>query len=251
MAFLETKHTLSRINKIRKDLIKFVIIISCISMFTFIGYYSYLVYLNRNEPFYIGIYSLLISFIIIIFCVELSLRENKKSLRNEKRLVIEKKRTIKQCIKIFKFSLKAILVGIAIYETFTNFNLGLSNIINIFSAIVLIVQIIIELITKYIISQIDYFKLSLDLDISESGTIINGLVDKFFPIKDLQEKIAENKGENYYTDKEQKMIRNIRKEATEYSKEQEMRKNELEQMLPTKNKGFKIPNIKEFFTRKK
>ena len=84
MAFLETKHTLSRINKIRKDLIKFVIIISCISMFAFIGYYSYLVYLNRNEPFYIGIYSLLISFIIIIFCVELSLRENSSTIFSEK-----------------------------------------------------------------------------------------------------------------------------------------------------------------------
>lgn len=240
MAFLETKHTLSRISKIKKDLSRMMTVFSCISMLIFLAYYVYLSILNLNNYVYLSIYSALIVSIILLFCVEMFLRENKKILINEKRLLTEKKRRIKNVTKVLKYFAKASLVVIAIYETVNNFDLTLPNIINICSAVILFLQILFEIIVHYVIKQIDYFRLSTELDLDESSSVINKIMDIINPMKALQEKvILENKGA-LYSEQEQKMIKEIKLEAEKYSKEKQAKENELKQLLPEKKKSISL-----------
>ena len=70
-----------------------------------------------------------------------------------------------------------------------------------------------------LIKQIDYFRLSTELDLDESSSVINKIMDIINPMKALQEKvILENKGA-LYSEQEQKMIKEIKLEAEKYSKE--------------------------------
>lgn len=232
MAFLETKHTISRINKIKKDLNKTISTLSVISMIVFLTYYLYLFFLNLNNLFYLVIYSSLIIFVMLLFIVEFSLKENKKILKKEKRIVIEKKRKIKAVIKSFNYIFKAVLLVIAIYETINNFNLMLPNIVNICSAIFLLIQILFEIIANYTIKQIDYFRLSTELDLNDSSIVINKIIDIINPIKSLQDAAIKSRGENIYTIQEQQMIKEIKIEANKYIKEKEEQENLLRQMAP-------------------
>ena len=246
MAIIETKHTGSRINKVKSDLIKTITVISCISMILFLAYYIYLMTLNLNEIIYLIAYSGLIALILLLFVVELSLKENKKLLKNEKRLVTEKKRKVKKVIKVLKFSIKAVLVGLAIYETITNFNLKISNIINICSAIILLTQILIEIIVNYIIKQIDYFRLSIELDFKDSNVLVKKVIGKLMPMKELEEDVILSINGDLYSLEERKMIVNIQDEARKYEKE----KREKEKMLRELEKQPKISFFDKILRKK-
>jgi len=236
MAFLETKHTLSRISRIKKDLNNVITIISYISMAIFLAYYIYLLILNLHEYFYIIIYSSLIAVIVSLFIIELIIRDNKKILKNEKRLVAEKKRRWKTLIKVIKFLAKFTLVFVALYETFTNFNLSISNMINICSLITLILQVLIEIVIYYIVLQIDYFRLSTELDLDASGTVIKKLMKVINPIKNLEEEAIKSTNGALYSEQELKMIEEIKKDAEKFIKEKQAKENQIKQMLPAKRK---------------
>lgn len=250
MAFLETKHTLSRVNKIKRDLLKTISIISYISMLAFLAYYIYLAVQNLHEYFYLAIYSCLIVVILSLFIIEICIKEDRKFLKNEKRLVAEKKRKSKTCIKIIKFIIKAILIGVAIYETITNFNLTISNIVNICSAVLLVVQIILEFIIHYIIKQIDYFRLSTELDLEESGAIIKKIMNMINPMKNLEEEAIRANNGLLYSEQEQKMIKEIRKEAALYVVEKEEKEKMLKQMCVEPKKKARKPLIGKIFRKK-
>ena len=239
MAFLETKHTLSRISRIKKDLNNVITVISYISMAIFLAYYIYLLILNLHEYFYIIIYSSLIAVIVSLFIIELIIRDNKKILKNEKRLVAEKKRRWKTIIKVIKFLAKFALVFVALYETFTNFNLSISNMINICSLITLILQVLIEIVIYYIVLQIDYFRLSTELDLDASGTVIKKLMKVINPIKNLEEEAIKSTNGALYSEQELKMIEEIKKDAEKFIKEKQEKENQIKQMLPAKRKTRK------------
>ena len=78
MSVLETKHTRSRLNVIKRDLFKSVAIFSYISMFAFLIYYIYLIVENLHNPLYIVIYSGMIVAIVALFFIEILIREYKK-----------------------------------------------------------------------------------------------------------------------------------------------------------------------------
>ena len=250
MAFLETKHTLSRVSKIKKDLIKVMLVVSYISIAAILAYYIYLAIQNINEYLYLTIYSCLIVLILSLFIVELTIKENKKILKNEKRLIAEKKRRCKAVIKIIKFIAKSALVGIAIYETFTNFNLTLSNVINICSAVILVVQILLEIVINYIIKQIDYFRLSAELDLEESGAIIKKIMKIINPLKNSEEEAIKANNGMLYSSQELKMIDEIKVEADKYIKEKQEKEKQIKQMLPQKNKKVKKTIISKVLKRK-
>ena len=233
MAFLETKHTLSRVNILKKDLMRALLVFSCISMIAFIGYYIYLIIQNLQNPLYIVIYSCFIAFIISLFCVEIFIQEDKKLLKNEKRQAVEKKRKFKIFIKVLKFIAKSVLVGIAMYETFTNFDVSLNNIINICSVVLLAVQILFEFIAHYIMKQIDYFRLSLEMDMDES-VFVKMAFRSMMKDKKTEDKAIEISGGKKYTPLEEKMRNEIRTEADKYAKEVSDRKEEIEKMASTK-----------------
>jgi len=189
MAFLETKHTLSRLDKVKKDLHKSTLILSCISMILFLAFNIYLLIANINNIFYLVIYSVLILSIFSLFLVEILIKEDNYFHRKDKKQTKEKKIKTKNIIKVFKFSAKTILVVVAIFESITNFYVSLSNIFNIFSAAILIIQITFELIINYIVKQIDYFKLSFQLDINESSAIVHFFSNKFTEQQILEKKL--------------------------------------------------------------
>ena len=247
MTIIETKHTLSRFNKIKRDLLKTKTIISILSMLAFLGYYAYLITLNLKNILYISIYSSLILSILLFFIIEVSIKENKHLLRNDRRTTTERKRKLKDISKVLKFVAKTILVSIAMYETINNFNFMLPNIINIGSAILLVFQIIFEFILKYVIKEIDYFKLSLDLDLKESSILVKKIIGTFTKAQQTEDEIFEKLGISKYSPQEQKMIGEIKIEAKQYSDEKQDKLEQLKQYLESLEPSEKPKESKKLF----
>jgi len=231
MVILETKHTLSRLNKIKKDLLKTKNIISYVSIFIFLAYYAYLVSLNLNNLLYLIIYSVLIVSICVLFLIDVCIKENKQLFRKEQRKKIENKRKLKNTTKILKFIAKSVLVIIAIYETIINFNLLLPNIINIVSAIILLTQILFEIIIQYTVKEIDCFKLSIELDIDGCCGPLKKLIGTFREGDKLEDKIYEKLGESKYTTQESIMIEKIKAEAQKYDESKQDKITQLKKFL--------------------
>ena len=239
MSFIETKHTRSRLNVIKKGLLKAIGIFSCLSMLAFLAYYIYLIVENINEPFYLTIYSILIVAVISLFCIEIFIKEDRKLLKNERRLSAEKKKKYKFVIKAFKYLAKSILVAVAIYETVTHFDISISNVINVCSAVLLIVQFVFEYIVNYIVKQIDYLRLSFELDIDESFAFKTFLS---FMVKDkkLEEQAITDQGGSVHTPLEQKMIAEIREDAKEFEAKAKNKKIEIKKMIAPKLEKLKF-----------
>lgn len=238
MAVLETKHTRARINVIKNDLLKAVLVFNYISMFAFIAYYVYLIIQNIHNPLYIVIYSLLIVTIAVLFFIEIFIQENKKLLRNEKRQSTEKKRKYKFITKVFKFVANFTLIGVAMYETLSNFNITLSNLINILSFVLLIVQIIFEFVIHNIIKQIDYLRLSIELDIEDSG-IFKSILSFMFKEKRMEEKAILAQGGSLHTQIEEKMINEIKEDAKAFEEKDKIRKDQIKNIWKTSRKKKK------------
>ena len=240
MAVLETKHTRSRLNVIKRDLSNAVATFSYISMFAFLAYYIYLIIENLNAPLYLVIYSVMIIAIVALFFIETFIRENKKLLRNEKRRSAEKKRKCKFIIKLFKYLANFTLVGIAITETLTNYDITVSNVINVCSAILLIIQIVFEFIVHNIIKQIDYLRLSVELDIEESG-IFKSILSFALKEKRMEEKAIIAQGGSLHTPAEERMIAEIKAEAEAFEEKDRTRKEQIRNLF----KNWKSSKHKE------
>lgn len=230
MAVLETKHTRSRLNVIKRDLLKSITIFSAISMLIFLSYYAYLFVKNIHKPLYLVVYSVLIITIVALFLIETLIREDKKLLRNEKRLSTEKKRKYKFITKIFKFVAKFAIIGVAVFESITNFEVTMSNIINIGSVVFLVVQILFEIIISTIIKQIDYLRLAVQLDIEESG-IFKSLLSFVMKEKKMEDKAIIAQGGSIYTPTEEKMINIIKEDAKEYEAKGKIRKEQIKNLF--------------------
>lgn len=230
MAILETKHTRSRLNVIKRDLSTAVAIFSYISMLAFLVYYVYLIIQNIHRPLYLVIYSIMIVTIIALFLIETLIRENKKLLRHEKRRSTEKKRKLKFFTKFFKFAAKFVLIGIAVLETLVSREITVSNVINICSLLLLVMQIIFEFVISKIIKQIDYLRLSVELDIEESG-IFKSVLSFVFKEKKMEEKAILAQGGSLHTPQEEKMIAEIKAEAQEFEEKGKLRKEQIRNLF--------------------
>ncbi len=238
MAVLETKHTRSRINVIKNELLRAVTVFNYVSMLAFLIYYVYLIIQNIHNPLYLVVYSLLIVAIIALFLIEILIQENKKLLRNEKRQSTEKKRKYKFFTKIFKFVANFTLIGVAMYETLTNFDITISNLINILSFILLFAQIIFEFVIHKIIKEIDYLRLSVELDIEESG-IFKSVLSFMFKEKKMEEKAILAQGGSLHTPTEEKMIAEIKEQAKEFEEKDKIRKDQIKNIWKTSKKKKK------------
>jgi len=225
MSVIELNNTFAGFKKLKNDLTILTSIISYSSMVIFAAYYIYLIVKNVENPLYLAIYSVLFLVILGSFLIEISLKEKKKEDRKGKRLVLENKRKLKTLIKIPKYLVKAILVGIAIYETTTNFNLGLSNIFNILLAVFLVVQILTDVVVHYITYYIDYLSRCIEQDIKQSGLI------QFFGKFNIKKQVSNHledwsykvTGESKYTKQEEKIYKHIEegKQQLKQEKKQE------------------------------
>lgn len=248
MAIFETKHMRSRLDVLKRHIRLAFFVFSCLSMLAFLSYNIYLLVRNVNSVFYLVIYSVLIVSMISLFVVDLCIREGKQILKNKKAQLKEKKFKTKLVIKIFKYVAKACLVGVAMFETFVDFNIDLSNVWSICSAVLLVVQILIELLMIYIVKQIDCFRLSFEMDVENS----NAIVKKLFPMMNLEKEAILEQGESVYTEHELKLIEKIKTEANESSKKHCAKRQTLKQIIKdSKKKKEKKNPFKNWFKKKK
>ena len=238
MPIVETKHTRSRLEVIKKDLLKAIRIFSCLSMLLFLSFNIYLLIKNVESVFYLIVYSILICSMVLLFVVDLCIKEGKPLLRNKKTQLKEKKRKAKLIIKIFKYISKVILVGVAIFETFTSDDVVLSDIFNICSAVLLVVQLLFDVVMIYIIKQIDYFRLAFELDVDGSMSIIK----KFFPMMTLEEKAILESGGQLHTLNEIKMIESIKESAEEFDQKNKEKEKTLTEIIKANSVQKKSKN---------
>jgi len=254
MSLIELDNSAGGLRKIKEELKKLTIIFSCISVILFAAYYSYLMVKNIDEPLYLIIYSILFVVVLAMFMVESLVIENKNTSRKKKREVVENKRRFKLLIKTPKYIAKSILVGLAIFETINNFDLGISNIINILLAIVLVIQIIFEVVAHYLTYYMDYLMMCVKKDIEESQLV--QFIDGFRVTKKIGDKLEDlaykANGEDKFTKQEQEMYKEIdkwkdvvKKEKKEENKGKIIRgtkglikagKEKIQKILPKKEK---------------
>lgn len=233
MTVLETKHTASTFNKTKKDLLNAIKVIACISMLCFVTYYLYLISLNLEEPFYLAIYSSLICSIIFFFLIEFFIREDEKLLKNQKRILVEKKRKWKSIVKVLKYTAKTLLVSVAIYETSTHFDLSIPNIFNMLTSLLLLLQILFEVVVRYAVKQMDRFRLAIELDINKSPALSRLIISKLNTTAALQNSAITALGEEQHTPYEEKLISSIQDEAEEYQTEKEKKQAALRKIIKT------------------
>ena len=223
MSLIELDNSAGGLRKIKEEFKKLTVIFSCISVILFAIYYGYLMVKNIDEALYLIIYSVLFVVVISMFMVEILIIENKNTSRKKKREIIENKRRFKLLIKIPKYLAKAILVGLAFLETINNFNLGISNVINILLVIVLVFQIIFEIVAHYFTYYMDYLMMCVKKDIEESQLI--RFVDRFRLTKRLGDVLEDlsykANGENKRTKQEQSMYDEIDKWKVVVEKEKQ------------------------------
>jgi len=254
MSLIELDNSAGGLRKIKEELKKLTIIFSCISVILFAAYYSYLMVKNIDEPLYLIIYSILFVVVLAMFMVESLVIENKNTSRKKKREVVENKRRFKLLIKTPKYIAKSILVGLAIFETINNFDLGISNIINILLAIVLVIQIIFEVVAHYLTYYMDYLMMCVKKDIEESQLV--QFIDGFRVTKKIGDKLEDlaykANGEDKFTKQEQEMYKEIDKwkDVVEKEKKEENKgkiirgtkglikagKEKIQKILPKKEK---------------
>ena len=102
MALVETRHTFAALEKIKRDLSKFVRIISTCSMILFFVYYIYLLITNLSSTIHIVVYSVLFITVVASFIIELIIGSHKKGSKKEMKLNKEKRSTASQIIKLIK-----------------------------------------------------------------------------------------------------------------------------------------------------
>ena len=85
MAFIESKHTFAAIERIRKELSVFALLISIGSMVVFSVMYAYLLFSNLSNPIYLIAYIILFVVVIVSFVIEMILKvrktDNRKTIR--------------------------------------------------------------------------------------------------------------------------------------------------------------------------
>lgn len=225
MKFLEFDNTLSTFKVIKQDLLKVKKIISYLSMLLFSAYYIYLIVLNVDHLIYLSIYSLLFLTIFGLFLLE-TFPKNKNVLsKKDTKLAIEKKRKYRDFIKVFQYSAKAVLLAIALFEMVQNFEWVFSNILNIFLGVFLVLQVVFDVVVHYIIKQIDYIRLSFELDMGNSWGVQGAKkVKSFFTKKDgneMEESYLKSQGESVHTPLEEIMLKDIKMRTEKYKQEKE------------------------------
>lgn len=218
MAFIETKHTRAVFEKIKKELSAFLIIVSIVSMIAFSVYYGYLIYNNLESIIHLIAYIILFALVIISFIVELVLKTKKTDKRKEKREKKERKRIITIFTKSLKYLAKGSTIILALIGLKNISEIEMSLVLTIASSLLLLIQLLSEFVISFVNRYIDYFMLSLQMDLDES------FVGKFVfkedrKLRKLEEKIYDAKGESPYTTQEIRIKDMIKENANKLKKE--------------------------------
>ena len=203
MSAIELSNTFAGFRKLKRDLSKLAQIFNYLSIFFFAVYYVYLIVKNTQNTFYLIAYSILFSLILLTLFIEVSLSEKKLN---------SKKKRLKNLVKIPKYILKSLLVGIAIYESSIKTSINLSDVINLLVAIFIVVQILLDLVVWYVTYYVDYITKCIELDAEQSTLVM--LAKKL----SFKNQIEENTHEEL-SKKDKKMYEKINLETEKYKAE--------------------------------
>ena len=247
MAFLETKHTMAAIDKIKKELNTFIFILSVMSMAIFSIYYIILIISNISSPLFLIIYVVLFLVVIISFIFEMICKNRKKDSKKTIRIKLERKRFISIFTKTFKYLAKSITCGIAIYEMIKQPNVDLPFLINIVSVGMLLIQLLSEFVICFANRYIDYLKLGFELDL-DSSLLAKLILGKQLKAKSLESKVYSLQGDSIYTPQELKIIEMLSESAEVLKKENDEK---LRLSIETSKKEIKELTSKKLSTKQK
>lgn len=250
MPFIETKHTFAAVDKIKKDLTKFLKIINNICLIVFFFYYIYLIYTNYKSPFYLSIYVILFITLFSTFLVEVLIKGKTSDSRKKQRIKLERKRLIKGIIKIVKYLAKFITVCIALYDLLYHEWTSTALIANLASIVILGIQLIAEFVVHYLNKYIDYIKLSVELDI-EASSAAKLMMRKQMKSEKLENQVSVITGKDTHTNQENKIISRLKESAEVLKKEREEKLNLNIEKNKQEIKNYKIKLKQKKKTEKK
>lgn len=223
------------LSQLKKEFTRILSIIGIISFICFFGYYCYLIINNFNELLYLIIYVILFLTVIITFITEKILKTKESDNRKEKRIKYEKNLIVKRIVKIVKYLAKGVTIIISIIGLLSLNSLTISSLFTIVSAVLLVLQILIEGIIYYVCKYIDLFKYAFILD-TENIPFLKSFFGNNSSIDKLEKKAYELDGESYYTKQESIIIEYLKNNTEKFIKENKIQKREKKKELKKKIK---------------
>lgn len=217
--FLETKHTLSVLDKIKKDIAGVLFFVQIASMVVFSGYYIYLICINAHSLPHLVSYIVLFGVVATSFVTELMTKAKQDEHRVAKRLWVEKKRQIAMFTRALKYLAKTVTVVLALVASAKAPVSELDTLFDFASIAMLIGSILLEIVGNYVNKCIDRLTLSLKMDYEGSAlqdyvlfaSKITG--NKQAQLSNLEEQLRKASGESVYTEQEQKIRQEIALQA--------------------------------------
>ena len=237
MAFIETNHTEVVLRKLKSDLDGFMKFIRIATMVGFSAWYVYLIATNFHSIPHLIAYIVLFALVLVTFFAERSFKPTKNDSRKNKRKKVEKQRNFSLTTKIIKYTAKCVTIGLALHESITAPTSQWDLILDIASAVMLLVSVLCEFVTGFINRYIDYFKIGISMDIGNSGVVnIVKDVSKVFGNKQLQlddinNDLLSNSGESMYTEQESKIRQMLADEADVLRAQKAERKKERDKQI--------------------
>lgn len=237
MNLIKIDHTMAAIEKIKKELSIFMIVLSVACTIIFSFYYAYLIYNNLNELPNLVAYIILFITVILSFIIELVLKAQKNDTRKNIRIKLERKRIIGIFTKTLKYLAKCLTITLALYSSINKSASDLMIIINLFSCAVLIISLLFEFIMIFINRYIDYIKLAVELDVDSNFILSKIIFRNETKYKNKERKKYALLSESPYTLQEEKIIKMLITDA-------EILRKEKDEQYEIKNKNIKL-EIKE------
>lgn len=243
MAIIETNHTEVVLRKLKSDIDGFMTFVRIATMVGFSLWYVYLIVTNFSSIPHLIAYAVMFALVIVTFFAERSFKPTGDDSRKNKRKKVEKHRNFSLTTKIIKYTAKCVTIGLALYASVTNPTSQWDLILDIASAVMLLVSVLCEFITGFINKYIDYLTISIAMDYQNSGAVeLYKKIAKFFGDKQLQlddinNELMLDRGESLYTGQEQQIRDMLTKGATtlreQKAERKKLRQKQIDEQLTT------------------
>ena len=235
MAFIETNNTEVVLRKLKSDIDGFMKFVRFATMVGFSAWYVYLIVTNLTSIPHLIAYIVLFALVLVTFFAERSFKPKQNDTRKNKRKKVERHRNFSLTTKIIKYSAKCVTIGLALHASITNPTSEWDLILDIVSAVMLLVSVLSEIVTGFINRYIDYFKISVAMDIGNSG-VVNTVKDvmrafgnKQMQLDDINSELGGD--ESLYTEQETKIRQMLTDEAKTLKAQKAERKKEKSKLI--------------------
>lgn len=156
------------------DVNKLIYVSTIIIQIFFLGFYGYSIYNNINNIYFLVIYSLLAVLSLFGFIFYLSTYNHRSD---------NAVKSTKNFLKVSKFGVNGFAVGIKIAEIIMFASGTIDVLLVAFSAILYVLQIILELIKRFVVKYVELFKTSVEMDFAPITNTIDNVVEGYKKIQ--------------------------------------------------------------------